>query len=346
MFKNTSYRKLSFLLHRHWLVALCIASAVAILWYGAPAWAAPVARPLNQTVPRPTPTSEGDPVATATPRPDDADNSNGGGGSSDSEGPIELDPNAPNIEFPVGSENSETGELTAVVTVDGLNMRDGPGTNFNTLGSLPANTQVTVLSRNNDSSWWYICCIPNTDTRGWVSAQLLAPDFDIAQADTLIPPSGTLPTTSGTPAPQTSGQTQTQTERPLAVDFFIEPYFVWQGITATLTITVTNHNTVDAENVLLSDEIPVGLTLISAESNAGGTVEVAETPAGRPLLLFRWTKLAADTGATATIVVLVDNNLANGTVIDNLVATRARNMPYSTSAVTIGLPPIVPPNFQ
>ena len=359
MHKDSFYQKLQFLFQRHWIAAACIAVAVTVLWVGAPAWAAPVARPLNQTVPRPTPTSEGSPVATATPQPDDdEDSGSSGGGSGSVDDGAEVDPNAPNIEFPVGtgtgtdgSGNStdSTAGLTAVVTVNGLNLRDGPGTGFNTLGNLPANTEVTVLSRNEDGSWWYICCLPDTETQGWVSAQLLAPNFDAANASTLLSVFGTTaaaPTTPATPTPQAATQTQPQAAQPLEVDFAIAPYFVWQGITATLTITVNNPNGVDAVNVLLSDELPAGLTLVTAEANAGGTVEITETPAGRPLLLFRWATLAGDTGATATIVALVDADLADGAVIDNLVATRARNVAYSTSAVTIGLPPIVPPDFQ
>lgn len=350
MFKDSIYRKLQFIFQRHWMTAACIAITVTVLWVGAPAWAAPVARPLNQTVPRPTPTSEGSPVATATPQPDDDENSGSSdGGSGGVDNGVEVDPNAPNIVFPVGTDGSTDSNagLTAVVTVNGLNLRDGPGTGFNTLGSLPVNTEVTVLSRNENGSWWYICCLPGTETQGWVSAQLLAPNFDAANASTLLSVFGTTAAAPSTPAtPKAASQAQPKAAQPLEVDFAIAPYFVWQGITATLTITVNNPNGVDAVNVLLSDELPTGLTLVTAEANAGGTVEIAETPAGRPLLLFRWAKLAGDTGATATIVALVDADLADGAVIDNLVATRARNVAYSTSAVTIGLPPIVPPDFQ
>jgi uncharacterized repeat protein (TIGR01451 family) len=121
---------------------------------------------------------------------------------------------------------------------------------------------------------------------------------------------------------------------------------VWQGITATHTISVNNPNAIDAETVLLSDELPAGLTLITAEADAGGTVDIADTPSGRPLLLFRWSTIPADTGVTATIVAQVDDDLPNGAVIDNLVATRARNVGYGSNAVTIGLPPVVPPDFQ
>jgi uncharacterized repeat protein (TIGR01451 family) len=231
--------------------------------------------------------------------------------------------------------------------VNGLNVREGPGTTFNVLGNIPANTQVSVLSRNEDGAWWYICCLPGTQTAGWVSAQLLAPNFDGTQATTLLPLFGTTPTAPAavsTPAP--ANATLPQAEGPLQVDFLLQPYFVWQGITATLTITVNNPNTVDAVNVLLSNELPATLSLVSAEADAGGTVETQTAASGNPLLFFRWANVPADTAVTATLVVLVARDLSDGAVIDNLVATRASNVPYSTGAVTIGMPPVLPPNFQ
>jgi uncharacterized repeat protein (TIGR01451 family) len=320
------------LLSRHWLVTLFAAMTVAILWFGAPAWAAPVARPLGQTVPNPTPTSEGDPVATATPQPDDA-------------APT-PDPSNPNIEFqdPAPGSTPQGSTLTARATIDGLNLREGPDTTFNTLGTVPVNTQITVISRNDDGSWWYICCLPNSETRGWVSAQLLAPDFDVSQANSLIPLFGTAPV-AAPPAAATS-QAPAQAALPLELEFQLNPYFVWQGITATLTITVNNPNNVDALNVLVSDELPVTLTLMEAIADANGVVETVNTASGRPLLLFRWETIPADTSVTASIVMLISPLLTDGEVIDNLVAARARNVPYSTSAVTIGMPPVRPPDFQ
>jgi uncharacterized repeat protein (TIGR01451 family) len=360
MSKDPVLSQLGRLLRHHWLVTLSVAFSVAIfggvLWAGAPAWAAPVTRPLNQTVPRPTPVTPGNPVATATPRPsDDGDGSDSGGGSTgggsqQGELPSQGDPSEPNITFPqgpgspAGGANSAAPSLTAQVTTDGLNLREGPGTAFNTLGRLLGNSQVTVLSRSEDGTWWYICCLPDTETRGWVSAQLLSPDFDRAQANELIPIFGAEPT----PAPATTvptAQPPTAAE-PLEIDFQIDPYFVWQGITATLTITVNNPNTTDALNVELSDELPEALTLLQAEADAGGVVETIATERGRSLLLFQWESIPADTSVTASIIVEIDAELPNGAVVDNLVATRANNAPYSADVVTLGMPPVVPPDFQ
>jgi uncharacterized repeat protein (TIGR01451 family) len=146
--------------------------------------------------------------------------------------------------------------------------------------------------------------------------------------------------------PQATTAALPQAELPLSVGFAIQPYFVWQGITATLSITVNNPNTVDAVNVLLSDELPSTLTLVEASADGSGTVETVTAASGNPLVLFRWATIPADTAVTATIVVSVDSNIPDGEVIDNLVAVRARNAPYGSSAVTIGMPPIVPPDFQ
>jgi uncharacterized repeat protein (TIGR01451 family) len=233
--------------------------------------------------------------------------------------------------------------LTARITIDGLNLREGPDTTFNSLGGIPVNTQVTVIARNEDGSWWYICCLPNTEIRGWASAQLLAADFDAAQAASLIPLFGATPVAV---QPTVAPASQAPGTLPLEVEFQLNPYFVWQGITATLTITVNNANNVDAVNVLLSDELPVTLALVDAVADSNGTVEIATAANGQPLLLFRWATIPADTSVTATIVTLVSPLIADGEVIDNLVATRANNVPYSATAVTIGMPPVRPPDFQ
>ncbi|MCC6457367.1 MAG: SH3 domain-containing protein [Caldilineaceae bacterium] len=341
------------LLRRHWLVALCVAGFVGVLWIGAPAWAAPVAAPLSQlggTVPRPTATPVAGPVATATPRPDGGES--GGnrdtGGDNGSTAPAD----APNIVFPQQPGGSpSTGSpaaLTAQVTVNALNLREGPDTSFNTLGSLPVNSQVSVLARSEDGAWWYVCCLPGTQTTGWVSAQLLTPDFDRAQANTLIPVFGSTPAApaAGSTPPQATTEPMAQAKQPLEVDFGIFPYFVWQGITATLTITVNNPNAVDAVNVVLSDELPEALAFVEADADAGGTVETVTTENGRTLLLFTWATIPADTAVGATIVAQVSPEIADGAVIDNLVALRGRNVGYSTDVLTIGMPPVLQPDFQ
>lgn len=48
-----------------------------------------------------------------------------------------------------------------------VNIRSGPGLNYNVIGTLNANTAMPIAGRNADASWWQIT-MPN-DVRGWVS---------------------------------------------------------------------------------------------------------------------------------------------------------------------------------
>jgi uncharacterized protein YgiM (DUF1202 family) len=90
-----------------------------------------------------------------------------------------------------------TGTLTAVVQVVALNVRQGPDTTYPVIGKLTQGNEVTVEGRNEAGDWWYVCCIADSDTPGWVSATLVTPNFAAEQA-------AALPVTSSTPAPETT----------------------------------------------------------------------------------------------------------------------------------------------
>ncbi|MEX1020002.1 MAG: hypothetical protein WDZ49_10110, partial [Litorilinea sp.] len=147
-------------LRRHWLLTVVATLVVAISTLSVPAWAGPVAAPLNQTVPPATPTPPfNQEVPTATPLPldapedtdendnDDDDASSGGstgngvgdGAGDDGE---EIDPNSVPFQMPESTgESAETtvaqagDELTANVSVGTLNVREGPGTGFPVIGT-------------------------------------------------------------------------------------------------------------------------------------------------------------------------------------------------------------------
>jgi uncharacterized repeat protein (TIGR01451 family) len=331
---------------RAWLALLGSLLLALVLLIDSPAWAAPVLRPLNQTVPRPTPTSPNGDVATATPRPDDPGDDPGDepGGEAT---PTEEEGDGLQL-FPGQPGDGATGEgLHALVTVDQLNVREGPGTSFALIGSFIAGDRLTVVSRSEDGAWWYICCLPN-NIPGWVSSQLVEPEFDRSQAATLIPVFGSEPAATPTPAgtPQPPARPDQSASQPLIMGFELDPPFVWQGITATLTISVTNPNAVDVHNVELSDELPAPLHLLDVSADADGEVEQFTTTSGATLIVARWATIPAETGVTATLVLSIDPALDNGAVIDNLVAVRGRNAPYAAAAITIGMPPILPPTFQ
>src|SRR5262245_23368427 len=50
------------------------------------------------------------------------------------------------------SPGASAAEIKATV-LSNVNLRSGPGTNYSVVGSVPANSEVTVIGRNEDSSW-------------------------------------------------------------------------------------------------------------------------------------------------------------------------------------------------
>jgi hypothetical protein len=57
------------------------------------------------------------------------------------------------------------------VTVDvNLNVRAGPGTNYDRIGSLAANTTVDIIGRDASSAWWQIAYADAPDGKAWISA--------------------------------------------------------------------------------------------------------------------------------------------------------------------------------
>jgi uncharacterized protein YraI len=53
----------------------------------------------------------------------------------------------------------------------GINIREGPGTQYPVRGGLTSGTCVTILGRNEDSSWFYMTA--GGEKTGWVAAWLL-----------------------------------------------------------------------------------------------------------------------------------------------------------------------------
>lgn len=200
MTNSTTLFKLVHLIRRHWLSGIALLLSILILSKEIPAWAAPAASPVNQTVPQPTATKEATsvPQATNTPRKDknhdDDENDNNNNNPTDTPTP------APQQPPPTAQQPAPSNGLTGVVIAERLNVRQGPGTNFAPIGTVLNGQTVNVLNRNATGDWWHICCINGTQTDGWVSAKFIQPNFDAAQANNLIPLAENVPT----PAPATA----------------------------------------------------------------------------------------------------------------------------------------------
>jgi hypothetical protein len=59
----------------------------------------------------------------------------------------------------------------ASVTVDvNLNVRSGPGTNYERIGAVQDGNTVAIIGRNANSTWWQIPYADGPDAKGWISA--------------------------------------------------------------------------------------------------------------------------------------------------------------------------------
>lgn len=93
----------------------------------------------------------------------------------------------------------------AIVSIDDLNYRAGPGIAYASLGRLPRGYQLEVRKRLADNSWLRVCCL--NDQEGWVASQYvdLSVDINLIPVDDTVPPTPTprpRPPTN-TPAPAT-----------------------------------------------------------------------------------------------------------------------------------------------
>ena len=98
----------------------------------------------------------------------------------------------------------------AIQTGGITNVRSGPGTNFETVGRLAANSAAPVTGRNETGDWWQIEFEAGPDGRGWVAAEVV--DFVgdasiVAVADT---PNLPVPSENATPAPDSTGNETAQ----------------------------------------------------------------------------------------------------------------------------------------
>ncbi len=96
-----------------------------------------------------------------------------------------------------------------------LNVRSGPGTTFETLGMLEANTIVVLTAKNATASWFQIEYPSGSEARGWVTAQYIQTDYS---AELPVVDEFGQPVSTGTPGATPVPMTPTPTLGPAAED--------------------------------------------------------------------------------------------------------------------------------
>lgn len=445
---------------RHWITPLLLLVMFgAMFWFGGSYALAASAQPeLNQTVPPPPTPVPPTPVPSPTPRPTE---SNQGGQNPprpnptatpvQQETPPTTAPESPTTApespatAPATPAEGAAGTLTASVAVPALNVRQGPGTTFGIVGRLTSGVQVTVFARNADGTWLNICCLPGTQTPGWISAQFVTPGYTAEQLAALPVGSGNpitatspitvsaaitgvvavpslnaraepstnaailgrftngtevavlgrnsagnwwlvccapnggnawvaagfvrsgapndvraaLPVVSGLAAPASATPLPAALPTPLpsatpeaaagTVLTIAGPSSLLaavQGEQVVLTFSVTNDGATAAEQAEFSFELPAGLEFLSASATDGGEVIQGETTSGAPLVYVSWPELPAGVSANVRITANVAPDLANGSVLDGAAVALAGNAPSTYIPLSVGLPPVEPPDFQ
>lgn len=239
-----------------------------------------------------------------------------------------------------------------------LNVREAASTSAAVLGKLGNGTAVTLLGRNDAGDWWLICCVPGGAGNGWVAAQFIATDAaeavlaalpvttgrDTAAAATPAPAATPEPATPEPAAPVAASEAVSPTVLTLAAA--LQPTFPVQGEQVVFAFTLTNAGEAAAVDAELSFEMPVGLSFVGASAEDGGEVAALDTDSGASLIVVTWPGLAAGGATIVKITATIDPALANGAVIDSAAAALADNAASTSVAVSIGMPPAAPPDFQ
>lgn len=314
----------------------------------APLWAAPAERPFYQTVPPPEPTSTPQPRPTATRDSEESPAATPTVLATGEAGAATATPQPP-IELPEGV-------LTGVVTAEPrLNMRAAPSTEAAIVGKLGPGTVIGVEGRNAAGDWWYVCCVPGEQSRGWVSAEFVQPNFTAAQA-------AALPVVAAdfTPQPRetvTATVTATVTvtvtapltatgATALALTMVQTPALAQQGQEIVVRFTISNTGALPAVGLVLRDELPAELEYLGGEAARGGSLaRRAGRQSGAPATVS-WPELAAGQAVSAEFRLRVASGLPNGLVFDHVAVARAENAQETSAALVVGMPPAGLPTFR
>jgi len=284
---------------------------------------------------------------------------------------LDLVPEATNIPTLPAVAAADGANRATVATTGRLNVRSTSSITGTLLGKLESRTVVNVLARNARGDWWYVCCIPNTSTEGWVASRYLSPSFPAASANALLPVYGQTGAMLPTPAPATAvaiptavpttttlltaSPTLTETETSTAtaeatttleISVSQIPTLAVQGFPVAMAFVITNTGEVTAVSVELRNELPDGLALNKGSATQGAQATAARTPSGTDVFAFVWPQVAPGDAVTATVQITISTTLTDGIVLDNLAAISAANVPAKTVRLSIALPPAGLPDFR
>ena len=347
--------------------------------------------PTNTPFPTPTPSNDpnapsgGGPVATRAPGNNQGDNGNNNQNDDDNNNNNDNQPsNQPGNANPTptsaapgnvpaanptantapGTGTQITGTtsgLTGVVNVVTLNMRKGPSTSDHIVDTLFKHDQVFVSGRDRAGAWWYVCCGAGSQRTGWVSAQLITPNFTAAQAaalpvlvnsplpvatKTALATPQTTATVQATGTPESAGAPTEAAAASLLMTMRAQPAFAWQGQRIQLQLVLRNSSSQALTDLHLRNDLPPELAFVAATVSDGGDYRYTGAAESGPLLTIDWPALPTDAQVTATITLQIRADTPIGAVIDNLAAVTSAEGAEALAGLTLAMPPTGLPQFR
>ncbi len=297
-------------------------------------------------IPEPTATPDNTPFPTATPiqiePPAAATDTNDTPASTGGDTPVSAVATNTPIAAVMQSQYSIT--LTAVVSATVLNVRRGPGDKDRMSDTLFRNDIVHVLGRNQNGTWWLVCCGKNKK-QGWVNAAFLRPNFEQKAALQLLPlvsGSSVVASVGGSEA-ISSGVTAPAN---LQFEMRIDPAYPLPGETVKLTLLVSNKGPATVTQVRVRDQLPTELLYISATANNNAVVRQEISQEKYTVISAVWEQVKPGTQVSVTLTLQVDSQLANGALVDNLAVVGAEGISDLTTGITLAMPPAALPRFR
>jgi SH3-like domain-containing protein len=86
----------------------------------------------------------------------------------------------------------------AVVNSPVVNVRTGPGTDFDVVTMVERGAEYDIIGKNGDASWWLICCVDGAEA--WIVGEYVDTDGPVDSVPTAGQPAAQTPTEVTTPA--------------------------------------------------------------------------------------------------------------------------------------------------
>ena len=263
------------------------------------------------------------------------------GDNSDNAGSATAGSGSAGVDSAESAEVASTG-LMASVAVIVLNIREQPSLESAVLGTVFQDDQLEVLGRN--GPWWMVCCAIGSDQPAWVNPDFLEPDFDLEQADELLPVIGNEADEAGAPS---GASVQAADSSPnLELTMSLNPRYIWQNLTFELEFVVRNVGQSTVTDVVLRDELLSEMEFITATISDDGEVLKEALDNGNSLISATWAELEANQQVRVAFTLRALEQLEDGYVVDNLAVVSAAETSSTTAGISIGLPPAELPIFK